>query len=476
VIHNTLFLYFCHTLLLLFLTMFSNIISTFFSRIFSMFILLIVVVINSNSFGAEGIGTIGLIVLNVTILQLITSFIGGTTLVYLIPRRNITNLLVLTFIWAIVGNLLGLFILKELYMVPKSYTILLLLISLSCTFYNINLTILQSFEKIKTFNLFQIIQSLFLIAFIGGSLLYHTINELPFKVDIYLLALLFSYVLGFIFSINPIYKHLKSIQHQRVPIEDNSDEKRIETFNFKNLFFQLKEMLYLGFWVQLANLAQLLNYRLSYYFIEFYVGRKPLGIFDLGTKLSEAIWVFPKSLCLVQYARLSNTNDENYARKLTLTFAKIATLFTLIVVILLLLLPPTFFSFIFGAEFSEVKTIIYALAPGIVFLSCLTIISHHFAAKGLYWINGLSSLTGLLITLIGGFIFIPMAAQTSYMHAITVAGLITSCSYLVSLAFSMVFFFKKSKVSLSDFLITQDEISLLQTEVRNLFSNLTKRH
>lgn len=440
-----------------------------------MFILLIVVVINSNSFGAEGIGTIGLIVLNVTILQLITSFIGGTTLVYLIPRRNITNLLLLSFIWAVVGNLLGLYILNELYMVPKNYTLLLFLISISCTFYNINLTILQSFEKIKTFNIFQIIQSLFLIAFIGGSLLYHKFNELPFQIDIYLLALLFSYVLGFIFSIYPIFKHLKSIHPLKIQVGENSEGNKIQSFSIKNLFIQLKEMLFLGFWVQLANLAQLLNYRLSYYFIEFYVGRKPLGIFDLGTKLSEAIWVFPKSLCLVQYARLSNNNDEEYARKLTLTFAKIATLFTLIVVILLLLFPPTFFSFIFGAEFSEVKTIIYALAPGIVFLSCLTIISHHFAAKGLYWINGLSSLTGLLITLVGGFIFIPMAAQTSYMHAITVAGLITSCSYLVSLVFSMLFFFKKSKVSFSDFIITQDEISLLQTEVRNLFTNITKR-
>lgn len=455
--------------------MFSNIISTFFSRIFSMFILLIVVVINANSFGAEGVGTIGLIVLNVTILQLITSFIGGTTLVYLIPRRSIANLLILSFLWAIVGNLLGLFILQELYMVPKNYTLLLLLISLSCTFYNINLTILQSFEKIKTFNLFQIIQSLFLVTFIGGSLLYHKINELPFEVDIYLLALLLSYILGFIFSIYPIFKHLKSLNPLKVQVGESSDNNRIESINFKNLFIQLKEMLLLGFWVQLANLAQLLNYRLSYYFIEFYVGRKPLGIFDLGTKLSEAIWVFPKSLCLVQYARLSNNNDEDYARKLTLTFAKIATLFTLIVVILLLLLPPTFFSFIFGTEFSEVKTIIYALAPGIVFLSCLTIISHHFAAKGLYWINGLSSLTGLLVTLVGGFIFIPMAAQTSYMHAITVAGLITSCSYFVSLVFSMLFFFKRTQVSISDFLITHEEISLLQTEVRNLFSNLTKR-
>lgn len=325
--------------------MFSNILSTFFSRIYSMLLLLVIVVINSNTFGAEGVGTIGLIILNVTILQLITSFVGGTTLVYLIPRRDLSQLLLLTFLWAIIGNVMGLLLLNGFQMVPDGYTLLLLLISLSCTFYNINLTILQSFEKIKIYNLFQIIQSSLLVLIVGVMILIFKINNRAFEIDIYLMALLVSYIFGFVFSLFTILNYLKS---KKSRVDENTVSIGQTKISLKTIFIQLKEMLVLGFWVQLANLAQLLNYRLSYYLIEFYVGRKPLGVFDLGTKLSEAIWVFPKSLCLVQYARLSNNEDELYAKKLTLSFAKIATLFTLLVVILLLLFPPSFFTFIFG--------------------------------------------------------------------------------------------------------------------------------
>jgi O-antigen/teichoic acid export membrane protein len=90
--------------------------------------------------------------------------------------------------------------------------------------------------------------------------------------------------------------------------------------HFKNIRALLAEMSKFGAWVQLANLAQLMNYRLSYYFIEWYAGRQPLGIYELGTKLSEVVWIFPKSICLVQYARLANNQDRNMRSSLLLAY------------------------------------------------------------------------------------------------------------------------------------------------------------
>lgn len=74
-------------------------------------------------------------------------------------------------------------------------------------------------------------------------------------------------------------------------------------------------MLTYGFAIQIANFAQLLNYRLSYYIIEFCSGRKALGVFDLGTKLSEAVWILPKSMATVQYARISNSKENKIYAK-----------------------------------------------------------------------------------------------------------------------------------------------------------------
>jgi len=442
--------------------MFGNILSTFFSRVFTMLIMLIIVVINANSFGAEGVGTIGLMILNVTILQLITSFIGGTTLVYLIPRRTFSNLIILTVLWAFIGNIGGLLVLNSLSMVPKEYIWLLLIISVVFSLNSIQLTLFQAIEKIKTFNFFQIFQSVALIVILISLLLFEKIDDIKPHIDSYFYAYLFSYLVTFLFSGVWILKFFKKGFF-------NFQNRAIEIQRF-GIWKQFKEMVTLGFWVQIANLAQLLNYRLSYFLIEWFIGRKPLGIYDLGTKISEAVWVFPKSLCLVQYTRLSNNQDPEYARKLTLMFAKISALFTLVVLIILLLLPSGFYTLVFGSDFLDTKAIIYALSPGIFFLSCLTIISHHFAAKGHYWKNGLSSLIGLLLTAIGGYLLIPLAAKSGYLNGILVAGFITSGSYFVSLLVSILFFHKEQKLHFSDFLITDGEIILFKTELLKLFS------
>lgn len=427
-----------------------------------MLIMFGIVILNANIFGAEGLGTIGLMVLNITILQLVTSFIGGTTLVYLIPRRDLKKLLVFSLIWAVLGNIGGLLVLKSLALVPRNYILLLLVISIVFSFNSINMTLLQAFEKIKKFNFFQIFQAVLLIVSIACFLVVEKIQKQKFGVDLYFYSFLISYLGTYLFSsfavINAIRTQNKNPEIVKVP---------------KSWIAQLKELISLGFWVQIANLAQLLNYRLSYYFIEYFVGRKPLGIFDLGTKLSEAIWIFPKSLCLVQYARLSNNDDADYARKITVIFTKIASLFTLLVLVVLLLIPGSFFTFIFGAEFIDVKAIIYALAPGIFFLSCLTILSHHFAAKGEYWKNSLSSFIGLVFTAVGGYLFIPLAAKSGYINAIFIAGIVTSVSYLMSLIVTILFFHKESKLKLHDFLISDEEFLVLKTEIQKLLKRKT---
>ncbi|MDX9892618.1 MAG: hypothetical protein RBS29_09000 [Bacteroidales bacterium] len=441
--------------------MFGNILSTFFSRVLSMLIMFGIVILNARIFGAEGVGTIGLIILNISILQLVTSFIGGTTLVYLIPRREKKQLLIYSFVWATVGNILGLLVLDALSLVPQDYFYLLMFTSIVFSYNSINLTVLQAFERIKIFNVFQVSQSLLLILFVLIGLLWDRYSDnYIFEVKHYFYAFLSSYLITFLISAAYVIRLLYQQSQQNL--------KALE-FESKTWINQLKEMLSLGAWVQIANLAQLLNYRLSYYFIEWFVGRKPLGIYDMGTKISEAIWVFPKSLCLVQYARLSNNTDKEYAKKITLIFAKIASFFTLLVLIVLLVLPTSFYTMIFGMEFADVKTILLALAPGIFLLSILTVFSHHLAAKGAYWKNAVSSLAGLIITVIGGYFLIPIAAQSGFLNALFIAGIITSVSYLTSFLITIYFFHIDSQLKIHDFLISEEELLLLKSELKKIF-------
>ena len=161
-------------------------------------------------------------VLNITILQLVTSFIGGTTLVYLIPRRDLKKLLFFTVIWAILGNVGGLIVLKSLSLVPKNYTLLLLIISIIFSFNSINMTLLQAFEKIKKFNFFQIFQAVFLILSIGCFLLIEKIQNQKFGVDLYFYSFLISYLGTFLLS---SFAVIKAIRNQKVNPEIEKDSK-----------------------------------------------------------------------------------------------------------------------------------------------------------------------------------------------------------------------------------------------------------
>lgn len=419
-------------------------------------IMFVVVIINTNTFGAEGTGTIALVILGLTLLQVLTSFVGGTSLVYLTPRKSIFQLLLLSYSWALISNVTGLTILYACNLIPREFIAHLIVLTFIYSIYFINIGIMQGKEDIKIFNLNQLSQALLLILSLVGALLFCKTKNIVPSIGIYLYAFIFSYLVPTIFSCFYI-------------------AKRIDKPNFDHIGSLLKEMFQLGFWIQLANLTQLLTYRLNYYLIKGQIGSKPLGIYDLGTKLSEAIWIFPKSICLVQYARISNNHEGDYAVKLTLGLLKIVFIFSLIAILLLLALPASFIAWVFGPDFINSKPVIDSLLPGILFLACMSILSHFFAGYGKYWINAIGSIIGLTVTAALGFTLIPLAMKSSTLLALRTAGWISSTAYLASLIFTLICFFKSTNVKMRDFLITKADCKMMKDVFKENMESLKKR-
>lgn len=426
--------------------MIDKIIGTFLSRLLAMVIMLVVVILNTNTFGATGTGTIGLIILGLTILQILGNFIGGAAIVYLIPRRNNFQIIFLSYLWALFSNIAGVIILTFFHLIPEGYEWQLLLLSLASSFFFINITVMQGKEDIRRFNFYQISQLALLIIIYAGILIVFKYTGITPKVSHYIYSFTLSYFLPAAISFIYIIRNVGEV-------------------HFRNIRALLVEMSKFGAWVQLANLAQLMNYRLSYYFIEWYAGRQPLGIYELGTKLSEVVWIFPKSICLVQYARLANNRDSQYAKQLTLSLLKIVFIFAILAVTCLLLIPESWLAGIFGAEFGASKSVIFRLAPGIVFLSCLSILAHYFSGYGKYWINTLASMSGFLVTLVLGLLLIPQAAAIGTLRAIEVAASINSLSYFVSFLFTLLFFIFATKSKFSEFILNKQDILLFKKEV-----------
>ncbi len=419
--------------------MFKNIIGTAGSRILITLLSFLVVVVNSKYIGAAGVGTIGLIILGISINLLISNFVGGGALIYLVPRQDVFLLLFPAYLWSLIISVAGSLVLSFFKLIPQEYTFHVMFLSLLQALSAINLSILLGKEKIKLYNTLSVIES---VVRIGGLLCFifwfHTISPLAF-----VYALYFSLGLLLLLSLLPVIPYLKFS-------------------NLSKLKTVIKEMLKFGSYVQVASIFQLFNYRLSYYIIENVLGRASLGIYSVGVQVSESVWLVGKSVAQVQYFRISNSEDEAYAKRITLAFLKFTTVITVIAVAALMLIPNEIYVFVFHKEFSQLGIVISTMSVGIVSIAVSMMFSHYFAGRGKPYHNTISSGVGFVFTLGFGLWLIPRFGLAG-------AGITASVAYTVAMIYQLIVFIKMAKVKMGEFLITEKDFHLFVTETKSLF-------
>jgi len=416
--------------------MFNKVIGTIVSRLLIALLSLGIIIINSKQLGAAAMGTISLIILAIAIIQLVNSLVGGPALTYLVPRFDIYKLFVPSIIWAIITSVICTAILFFLGLIPAGYFKDVLLISFIMSLSAICLNIIVGKEKMKLFNIISALQTIILIGVLAYFLFYLGKKE----VRSYIIALYISNIFITVVSLIAVLRFIK--------ISDLANMKEVLHNIFKFGSF--------GF---LANVIQQFNYRLTYYIIDKFISTSSLGLYSVGVQLSEGLWITGKSLAIVQYARISNITDYDYARKITLAFAKISFLITFVLLGILLLIPHQFFSAIFGKDFHDLPVVILSLGSGILFLSLSFSFSHYFSGTGKYHHNTISSSIGFVFTIVLGFTLIPA-------YGLVGAGITTSIAYLSILVYQIIFFLRISGSKLKELLITAADIRLFVTEFR----------
>lgn len=405
----------------------ANIIRTFFSRSGTAVINLIVVVICARLLGDEGMGMISLLILTITINTLIVGLWGGAGLVYLTPRNPVKNLLVIGYSWSVIASLVVVWIIQYFKLFPGEFGNNIYLLAIISSFAGINMYILLGKEKIKTHNILTFLQSIFLLSAI--SVQFYIIDFI--NVNAYLWALYVSF--GFVW----ISSSVALMNVKSTIIQKTFTETFQETFDYSKL-------------VQAGSGMQLVNYRFSYYIIDYFLGTAMLGRFSVAVQVVEGIWILGKSFGLVLYSKVSNVADNDESVKISLPLIKIAVFGTLLATVIILLLPPDFFTFLFGQDFSGIHEILLFLAPGIIFVSATMLFSSFFSGIGLVKINTMGSFIGLISTLI-------LVIWMVYLYGLTGAAIATSLSYLTSFIYAQYKFKKISglgfeiyKLSLSD--------------------------
>ncbi len=412
--------------------MFRQSFYTFFNRFFIAIINFLTIVITARYLGAEGRGIISLFVLNLTITFMISSFIGGPGLVYLVPRHDASKLLNVSYLWAILSGIIISLLLYLLQLIDSSLLINLIVLSIVQSVVRIQMFYLLAIEKIKEYNFLSFIYPAILFILLIYSFAIknrHDIKE-------YFNAFYISSFITMLLSSVMVYKNIAWKF----------------SFDLKDIF---SHALKVGFIIQCANILQLLNYRFSFFLLDHYYGKHIVGIYSTAISIAEGVWIIATSFATIQYSKIANSRNDNENKRLTVEITKIVSLLTLAAVITLLMLPQELFTWMFGKDFGELKTIFPYFGPGIFLLVFSITISHYYSGSGNPKMGLLGSAAGFIITAVAGIILIPRFDLKG-------AALTATFSYSISSILLLFIFMKQKKLSLRDFLPDRNSLKFLK--------------
>lgn len=403
--------------------MIKNIASSFISRIGVLLLTFTVVVMNSRILGDEGQGTAALIQLGILLIVSITNFIGGGAVVFLTPRMAPRALLLPAYLWSVLVALLFWPILHFTHLVPAEYALDVCLLGLLQALFTFHMQIAMGKERIQAFNGVVLIQALVLAAVTATLML--VLNKQDIQSYIY--ALYASFATTYLLSVAISLKYIKGAKAS-VPFGT-----------------AWRELWRYGRYAQGGNILQLLNNRANLYLLERLLvnGRGAAGVFSIALYAGEAVWSVGKSLALVQYARISNSNDQAYNTKITVRFLYLSTAATVVPVALMVLLPESLYLWIFGESMLGLHSALICIAPGIVANSASMIFSHHFSGTGKHHRNTLSSGMALAAMVAVALVLIPL-------YGVVGAAVAASVGYGVQLAALGWMFFHHEGVTRND--------------------------
>ncbi len=419
--------------------MLLKILSTVFSKVFTAGIGFIVVIITARALGAAVRGDIALLLLNISIIGLFQGIFNGSVLVYLTPKFSFIKLFFLTNLVSS-GLAIGLpYLMAASHLLEASQVNTLIILTALQGLLTTSQSLLLGKEKIQQFNLLEIIKSSVLLM----SIIYFfwRMNDISLVSVIYSYAL--SYIIPLVFSFFHILKYFKS-----EPIE-NKEEKSM-----------LSSLLKYGFEIQINNISHMINYRFCFYIIEKWKGKDALGIFSIALSLCEVIWIIAKSISTFQYSKIVNTTDAESQRKLTIHSLQLSLLATIPPLAVLLVLPNSLFVFIFGEEFGSIRTVLFSLSLGVIFLSIFTIINHYFSGIGKNKPNIIGSFIGNIVVISSCLMLIPIWGNIG-------AGIATSVTFLVILAYIVYRFMRHTKTTFTELIPSRSSVKSLIRELKN---------
>ena len=422
--------------------MFKKILGTGAAKAVNVLTQLTTLIMGTRFLGAAEWGKAFIAQTDITFLLIGIELIAGSGLVYFTPRKKLATLMKISYGWIVIVMLAYLLLFSILHLfpdfyhtiVPEGYAWLVLLMTFIYSLHEFNLNHYLGKEKVATYNwlfLIQILTQVSMMAVLIFGLNIRTAKALLYsQLSGYSLATLVGWVLLF-----PTLR-----KEGKEPLKSS-----------------FKELFHYGAFMQLSTLVSTLNKRLSLYLLKTNCSEQQIGVYALGTQVTEGVNIIGQSIGLVEFSALSNTEQKQRASVLTMRFMKLSVLLTFTALLIICLLPTAFYEWLFSGEFAGIRTVILLMSPGIVFFSAHTVLFNYFSGTGKPKYNLYASLIGLSVTLISAFVMIPWLG-------IRGAAITTTLTYFALFVYQWIVFHKQTGSKLNQLIPNQEDWNWVKAE------------
>lgn len=400
--------------------MLETIVKTVFSKIVLLGVNFFLVIYTAHLWGSAGRGVIALFMADLALIAIVVDILAGSSLAYYSSRYRLRQLLPRVYAWSLVASLL---VPLALHLVrPNEHLYMLMFVSLALSLMSSSAQIFVGRQQMGRYNILQMMQPAMLM-FLAVS--FCTLYPI---VDAYFYALFASYLVMFTAS-------LWQLRHTIEPGPIKTDALVMKLFAYGSLS-------------QLSVLMQFLNYRLAYYFLVSIQNIESVGVFSVGVALAEALWIICRSISVVIFSRSVQNTDRTKMEEEAKFAVKLSLYVSIVSAIAVLAVPEGVYTYVFGKDFAQTKTVLCYLLPGILAISASDITGHFFAAQRQLVILNVKSVIGLVATVLLSVVLIPRYG---------VAGACTamSASYVVSSLVLLVAFAKQVPIHGRDLLISR---------------------
>jgi O-antigen/teichoic acid export membrane protein len=370
-------------------------------------------------------------------LVLLAGLVGGASLIYLVPRRNVWHLLPPAYGWAVVVSVAGAALVGTVRPVSPEVVLHLGAVTLVQVLLSINLYLLLGRRGERAYNVLTTAQA----ALLAGALALAFGAAHWLDVRAYYYANYVAYGLPWLIS---------SALLLRLP-----DVRRRPTrYARARRLLTARELARHSRGAHSSSLLAFANYRFGYYAVAYLASAQAVGVLSVGVALAEAIWLIPRSTALIQYVALVNAADKRGQTYAALRGSRLTLLATAGAVLVLAAVPAAWLAAFFGPEFGAAHGVILALAPGILINGAAMQASGYFSGTARYGVNNRANLLGLAVTVPACLVLVPQLGMVG-------AALSMSASYAASASYLFVHYRRAINAGWQDLLPGKQDVQWL---------------